>query len=236
MSQSHMSSKQSKYRSGAVRKNNESPSKSTYTYTSSGSRTDSDDDTRTNGRTMSSLSGTISRKPSPYKDPAHVSSLNKAQLLKKAKGNAALNRDTGGRLPVRKAPQEYLSKQSVTFEREMRGPDHHHVNAKIMRKLDEYQSWQNSEGAPSKDDMFEQLYQGIRPYTEYITKTRSQNPDALYIDFDRKEQRRMLQELLVGHELLESTSNVKRELIQLGRETLQREVEHGNYNPSRGNR
>ncbi len=90
----------SKYRSGAVKD-------TTYSYSSSGSRTDSDDETRTEGRTLSSLSGKNRRKPSPYKDPVHVQGLNKAQLLKKAKGNIVIqnqNTNQNERLPARKPP------------------------------------------------------------------------------------------------------------------------------------
>ena len=58
----------SKFRSGGAVKDR--------TYSSSGSKTESEeDDTRTNGQSLSSLSGK-NRKNSPYKNAAHVQSLN----------------------------------------------------------------------------------------------------------------------------------------------------------------
>jgi hypothetical protein len=55
----------------------------------------------------------------------------------------------------------------------------------------------------------------------------------MYHEYDRATQRSILQELLSGQELLESTSTLKRELMQLTRDVLEKELAHQHLNVAR---
>ena len=76
--------------------------------------------------------------------------------------------------------------------------------------------------------LLEQLFRATGPYNE-----RFHEEGKMYHEYDRATQSSILQELLSGQELLESTSTLKSELMQLARDVLEKELAHQHLNVAR---